>query len=537
MKNLKDELKKNVVHEGTSRPMLSMSQKLLQETENVILPPTPDSSLCNIDEKREGIIHANSPNFKRKDISKPLEDNFTAIKSLAKDLQFNIQHDGAINSASKVYSDLVSQGENQKPKLRYHGAVKKKNNDNANEYLKSNFVNKNKETNDTNIDAKTNESMPTIGGSIEAMQTIPRASVKVDPSLMLECHTNESGFEEVSILSEKNAYDVSNISAFGSNQGALKSLKKDLSANIEPSKKYLDAVPNSYTKENVINVQYKAFDDVSLNPQYVKTLNKIVPEDSVSHDAHRNHSALNANASKRQAMLEGEPLFARTVTPLPKHDKTLFTTPEFTSYGKAQYLCPEGNFDGEPQRRISTTQRHMPELLSYWKEMEAETKGQFLFLIAFCWKSYFLPFIFWFTKIYKCYSSENQGTRNTSVRRSGSTGSSIRNRYHPKPMPSVDECARQERERIITSSIGEVMQPLLLLSEKNFIHPRLVNRAEHLAQKPALSIDKGLQKENTSLPKVQVGSQENVTQDTQTEKPFSRKNSLKEVDIILLFMF
>ena len=104
-------------------------------------------------------------------------------------------------------------------------------------------------------------------------------------------------------------------------------------------------------------------------------------------------------------------------------------------------------------------------------------------------------------------------------------------------MPSVDECARQERERIITSSIGEVMQPLLLLSEEKFIHPRLVNRAEHLAQKPALSIDKGLQKENTSLPKAQNGSQENVTQDTQTEKPFSRKNSLKEVDIILLFIF
>ena len=63
----------------------------------------------------------------------------------------------------------------------------------------------------------------------------------------------------------------------------------------------------------------------------------------------------------------------------PKHDKALFTTPEFTSYGKAQYLCPAGNFDGEPQRRISTTQRHMPELLSYWKEKEAETKGQFPF--------------------------------------------------------------------------------------------------------------------------------------------------------------
>ena len=103
-------------------------------------------------------------------------------------------------------------------------------------------------------------------------------------------------------------------------------------------------------------------------------------------------------------------------------------------------------------------------------------------------------------------------------------------------MPSVDECARQERERIITSSIGEVMQPLLLLSEENFIHPRLVNSSKHLAQKPALSIDKGLQKENTSLPKVQVGSQENVSQETQTEKPFSRKNSLKEVDIILLFI-
>ena len=379
MKNLRDELKKNVQHESTSRPMLSLSQNLLQETENVILPPTPDSSLCNIDEKREGIIHANSPNFKRKEMSQPLKDNFTAIKSLAKDLQFNIQHDGAINTASKVYSDFVLQGTNQNPNLRYHGAVKKKNNDSAKENLKSNLASVNKVANDTNIDAKTSESMPTIGGSIEAMQTIPRASVKVDPSFMLECHTNESGFEEVSILSEKNAYDVSNISAFGSNQGALKSLKRDLSANIEHNKEDLKAVPNSYTKENVINLQYKAVDDVSLNPQYVKKLNKIVPEDSVSHDVHRNHSALNANASKRQAMLEGEPLFARTVTPLPKHDKTLFTTPEFASYGKAQYLCPEGNFDGEPQRRISTTQRHMPELLSYWKEKEVETKGQFLF--------------------------------------------------------------------------------------------------------------------------------------------------------------
>ena len=81
------------------------------------------------------------------------------------------------------------------------------------------------------------------------------------------------------------------------------------------------------------------------------------------------------------------------------------------------------------------------------------------------------------------------------------------------------------------------MQPLLLLSKKNFIHPRLVNSAENLAQKSALSINKGLQKENTGLPKVQVGSQENVTQDTQTEKPFSRKNSLKEVGIILLFNY
>ena len=94
----------------------------------MILPPTPDSSLCNIDEKREGIIHDNSPKLERKDISKPLADNFTAIKILAKDLQFNIQHDGAINAASKVYSDLVIQGENQKPNLRCHGAVKKKNN-------------------------------------------------------------------------------------------------------------------------------------------------------------------------------------------------------------------------------------------------------------------------------------------------------------------------------------------------------------------------------------------------------------------------
>ena len=379
MKNLRDELKKNVRHESTSRPTLSLSQNMLQETENVILPPNPDSSLCNIDDKREGIIHANSPNFKRKDISQPLKDNFTAIKSLAKDLQFNIQHDGAINAVSKVYSDLVIQGENQKPNLRYHGAVKKKNNDNANEYLKSNFVNKNKETNDTNIDAKTNESMPTIGGSIEAMQSIPRASVKVDPSLMLECHTNESEFEEVSILSEKNAYDVSNISAFGSNQGALKSLKKDLSANIEHNKKYLGAVPNSYSKENVINVEYKAVDDVSLNPQYVKTLNKIVPEDSVSHDAHRNHSAINANASKRQAMMKGEPLFARTINPLQKNDKRLLTTQKFTSYGKAQNLCPEGALNGEPDKRISTTQRQMPELMSYWKGKEAETKGRLLF--------------------------------------------------------------------------------------------------------------------------------------------------------------
>ena len=73
-------------------------------------------------------------------------------------------------------------------------------------------------------------------------------------------------------------------------------------------------------------------------------------------------------------------LFVKTITPLPKHDKTLLTAQEFTSYGKSQHLCPEGKFDGEPQRRISTTQRHMPELLSYWKEKEAETKGQFLFL-------------------------------------------------------------------------------------------------------------------------------------------------------------
>ena len=79
-------------------------------------------------------------------------------------------------------------------------------------------------------------------------------------------------------------------------------------------------------------------------------------------------------------MLEGEPLFVRTVIHPPKHDKTLFTTHEFTGYGKAQYLCPEGNFNGDPERRISTTQRHMPELLSYWKEKEAETKGQFPFL-------------------------------------------------------------------------------------------------------------------------------------------------------------
>ena len=105
-------------------------------------------------------------------------------------------------------------------------------------------------------------------------------------------------------------------------------------------------------------------------------------------------------------------------------------------------------------------------------------------------------------------------------------------------MPSVDECARQERERNITSNIGEVMQPLLLLSKENFIHPRLVNSAEHLVQKTAPSIDKidkGLQKEKTGLPKVQIGSQENVSQETQTEKPFSRKNSLKEVNIILPF--
>ena len=102
-------------------------------------------------------------------------------------------------------------------------------------------------------------------------------------------------------------------------------------------------------------------------------------------------------------------------------------------------------------------------------------------------------------------------------------------------MPSVDECARQERERKITSNIGEVMQPLLLLSKENFIHPRLVNSAEELAPKSVLSIDKGLQKENTGFPKVQVGSQENVSQETQTEKPFSRKNSLKEVNMILLF--
>ena len=102
-------------------------------------------------------------------------------------------------------------------------------------------------------------------------------------------------------------------------------------------------------------------------------------------------------------------------------------------------------------------------------------------------------------------------------------------------MPSVDECARQERERNITSNIGEVMQPLLLLSKENFIHPRLVNSAEHIAPKSALSIDKGSQKENSGFPKVQVGSQENVNQETQTEKPFSRKNSLKEVNMILLF--
>ena len=102
-------------------------------------------------------------------------------------------------------------------------------------------------------------------------------------------------------------------------------------------------------------------------------------------------------------------------------------------------------------------------------------------------------------------------------------------------MPSVDECARQERERNITSNIGEVMQPLLLLSKENFVHPRLVNSAEHLVKKPAFRIEKGLQEKNTGLPKVQVGSQENVSQETQTEKPFSRKNSLKEVNIILLF--
>ena len=128
-------------------------------------------------------------------------------------------------------------------------------------------------------------------------------------------------------------------------------------------------------------------------------------------------------------------------------------------------------------------------------------------------------------------------THNTSVRRSGSTGSTIRDRYYPKPMPSVDEYARQERERKITSNIGEVMQPLLLLSKENFIHPKLVNSAEHLAQKPALSIDNGLQKENTGLPKEQVGSRENVSQETQMEMPFSRKNSLKEVNIILPFYF
>ena len=378
MKNLRDELKKNEQNESTSRPMLSLSQKLLQETAKVNLPPTPDSSLCNIDEKREGIIHANSPNFKRKDISKPLEDNFTAIKSLAKDLKFNIQHDGAINTASKVYSDLVLQGSNQKPNLHYHGAVKKKNNDSSNENLKSNLASLNNATSDTNIDTRTNESMATISGPIEAIQASPRALIKEDPSPMLECHTNESGFEEVSILSEKRAYDLSNLSTFGSNQVALKSLKKDLSANIKHNKEDLDAFPNLYTKENVINVQYEAVDDVSLNPQYVKKLNEIVPEDSVSHDTHRNHSAIHANASKRQAMLEGEPLFVKTVTPFPKHDKTLPTTQEFTSYGKPQHLSPEGTFSGDPQRRISTTQRHMPELLSYWKEKEAETKGQFL---------------------------------------------------------------------------------------------------------------------------------------------------------------
>ena len=379
MKNLRDELKKNVQHESTSRPMLRLSQNLLQETENVILPPTPDSSLCNIDEKREGIIHANSPNFKRKDISKPLEDNFTAIKSLAKDLQFNIQHDGAINAASKVYSDLVLQGENQKPNLRYHGAVKKKNNDIANENLKSNLASLNEETNDTNIDANTNESMGIIGGSIGAIQAILRASVKMDPSLKLECQTNESGFEEVSISSEKKAYDVSNISTFGSNLESLKTLKKDLSANTKHNKEDLDAVQNSYTKETLINVQYKAVDDVSLNPQYVKKLNEIVSEDSVSHDAHRNHSAINANASKRQAMMKGEPLFARTINPLQKNDKRLLTTQKFTSYGKAQNLCPEGALNGEPDKRISTTQRQMPELMSYWKGKEAETKGRLLF--------------------------------------------------------------------------------------------------------------------------------------------------------------
>ena len=92
MNNLRDELKKNVQHDGTSRPMceLDVSQKLLQETENVILPPTPDSSLCNIDEKREGIIHANSPNFERKDISKPFNDSFkTSILSNAESTFFS----------------------------------------------------------------------------------------------------------------------------------------------------------------------------------------------------------------------------------------------------------------------------------------------------------------------------------------------------------------------------------------------------------------------------------------------------------------
>ena len=382
MNNLRDELKKNVQHDGTSRPMceLDVSQKLLQETENVILPPTPDSSLCNIDEKREGIIHADSPNFERKDISKPFNDSFKAMKSLAKDLQFNVQHDGAINITPKVYSDSSLQGANQKPNLRYQGAVKKKNGEGKKENLKSNLAYSNKEINDKNIDVATNESTATTGLAMEPMQSIPRATMQTGPSLMLECHTNESGFEEVSILSQKKAYEESNTAAFESNVGSLKTLKKELSTNIKHNREVLGAVANSYTKENVINVQYKAVDDVSLNPKYVKKLNEIVPEDSVSHDAHRNHSALHSNASKRQAMLKGDPLFAKTVTPLPKSDNTLLTAQEFTSCGNAKNLCPEGNFNGEPHSRISTTQRQMPELLSYWKGKEAETKGQFPFL-------------------------------------------------------------------------------------------------------------------------------------------------------------